>query len=60
MLYCAPITSEIIAKIKDVILYEEYLAAVDTHHRHAAVFAIPAFAVLELEVPMHSNHVVPG
>lgn len=55
-----PIAPEILTKIKHEVLYEEYLAASDTHHRYAAVLAYPAFSVREFDIPVHRDDVGSG
>jgi hypothetical protein len=51
-LRCAPVAPEVVSETEDEILDEEDLAVFDGDHRDAAVLAIAALPVRELEVPV--------
>ena len=55
-----PIKLEVLTQVKDEIFYHDYLATVDTDDRHAAVLTYPSISVRQLNIPVHSNDIVPS
>jgi hypothetical protein len=50
-----PVEPEILAEVKDEILYNRYFATFDADHGHAAIVTYSSISICKMDIPMNSN-----